>query len=179
MSVILTSSNSNLYVNGERLVGTQGPALFTLVTETGEPVLTPNSISVSNASVSMVKSMESYLTAFITCKVQTISSSQLSIGFMSTTFPNTFAFSFDIIDNVVYISYNGGGSQAVEASITEGDILSICLTSISCKYFINGSLVYQVFTDTNYLNVFATFYSVNNYSVSNISFGYLSDPVVG
>jgi len=84
-----------------------------------------------------------------------------------------------IIDNVIFTSFNGGGSQAIEYAIQEGDILSICLTSYSCKYFINGNLVQQVITDTSYLNVHATFYSVDNYSISNISFGYLSDPVVG
>jgi len=96
MSVILISVNSNLYVNGEMINNTiQGPALFTLMTEMGEPVLTSNSIQVSNSSSSMVKTLESYLTAFLTFKLQTYSSSQLSMGFMTAMFPNTFAFSFD------------------------------------------------------------------------------------
>lgn len=66
MSLNLTNVNTNLYVNGQINNGSQGPALFTLVKQNGNPILTPNSIYTTNSEITLVKTEESYYTAFIT-----------------------------------------------------------------------------------------------------------------
>lgn len=161
--------------------GIQGPALFTLE-NTLNPVysLTSNSIITNNNNESIVSTVENYYTAFITCIVN---SGSCSLGFTSINYPNTISFNFQINPSdtnttTCSIGYNGSGNVG-SYDYTYGQVLTIALTSINCKFFINGILIYTSNTDVNYLNVRGWFYISNSCNISNIAYGYLNDPVVG
>lgn len=174
----------NINIKNQKFYGTQGqqgPALFTLV-NTLNPVysLTPNSIITNNNNESIVRTVENYYTAFITCIVN---SGSPTIGFTSISNLNTMSYNFRINpsnDNntTCSIAFNGGGNIG-EYDYTYGQVLTIALTSMSCKFFINGFLIYTSSTEQNYLNVYGWFYINNSCNISNIAYGFLNDPSVG
>jgi len=179
MSTLLTTTNSNLYVNGQLVNGQPGPALFSLVANEGEPTITPNTVVNTSSATASAQTEESYYTAFLTFKLTSLPTAQASFGFKSVNFINTFAFSFDIVGTALFTSSNGSGAVDTGQTVSAGDILTIALTSYQCKFFLNGVPIVQVGTNTSYLNVSAHFYSTNDFNVSNIAFGYLCDPIVG
>ena len=156
--------------------GNQGPALFTLINVINEANLNSNSITTSNTSIYTVKTIEMYNTAFLTFRLNT--TSLTSIGLVSLNNINTFAFGFDFRnDNTFSIILNAVSTGSY--NYNNGDIFSICLTSFMCKLYQNGNLINSAITDSNKLNVFSQFYINDIVDISNISFGYLSDPLSG
>ena len=178
MPIILTSQDNSLCVNGQP-ISTSGTTSFTLEILEGFPILTANSINNTTDTSSLVRTQESYYTAYLSCKINTVPT-QGQIGFVSVFNRTTFAFSFDFADGNVGISINGQGSQSIGSTITSGDNISIALTSNSCTFFINGYPIYNTISiDNNYLNVVAQFYSTGIYETTNINFKYLANPIVG
>lgn len=155
--------------------GVSGPALFTLINDIGSATLTPNSIT-TFSDINTVRTEESYYTAFLTIKIFSSSlNGTSSIGFVSVYYINTFAFSFNFNpDNTYSIASNGGGSVG-SYPYSDGDIFTISVNSVSCKFFQNGNLILNGVTNTSYLNMYANFYIDGSMTLTNIAFGYLSD----
>lgn len=160
------------------LPGKQGPALFTLYDASNNVEnMTSNSIETLNeTNTYIVNTIERYYTAFLTIKLNI--GENTTFGFLSNANINTFAFAFQMSATTYSIVYNCGGAIGTYG-YEPGDIFTICLTSVNCKFFQNGNLILNVGTDTLYLNVIAKFYIVGTSNISNISYGYLNDIIMG
>ncbi len=156
--------------------GVEGPALFTLYSDPNvSPVeiLGSNYFQTTNSDLTyIINTLELYQTAFLTAKVN---SGQFNFGFISSYYTNTFAFSINSTDSNYYsIAINGGGSTG-SYSYSFGDIFTICLTSVSCKFFQNGLLVFEGLTNPIYQTVFARFFVQGESEITSIAYGYLND----
>lgn len=156
--------------------GIEGPALFTLYSDPNLSLvenLGSNYFQTTNPdSTYIVNTLELYQTAFLTAKVN---SGQFNFGFISPYYTNTFAFSINSTDSNYYsIAINGGGATG-SYSYSLGDIFTICLTSVSCKFFQNGLLVFEGLTNPVYQTVFARFFIQGESEITSIAYGYLND----
>lgn len=168
------------------LSGPQGPALFTLMNANGFATLGSNTIttdSTAGVTTDIVKTIETYSTAFHTFRIGSIGTinDPFLIGLVNTQNIHTFAFAFQFnsVGALFTVANQGGSISAGTYNI--GDIFSVAVTDSQYQLYQNGV---SVATGTNTLGTTGSYYA--NFFLANpdiyidlISFGYLSAGATG
>ena len=158
--------------------GLEGPALFTLFTTDVNIEITSNSItginvpSGSNGYGSILEYYP-YNALFITFTIpQLVTANTIDVQIENSSSP-TAIYGLSFQSTGIYPWYSGVIGSLI-GTLTADDIFTIAITTTGIKYYQNGTEIHTNSLVAGTASLHTVFYIYNNYSVTNIAYGYLA-----